>query len=375
MKLASLQVMGWVVVSMIASSWSATAHAQTPVTNWTERLTLGGNLAYRYQSQDASDTDLRERHRVRLRLTLDAKIDDEWTAHIGMTTGEAGNPRIPFQTMGEGFERKEFRLDIANLEYRPATCNGLSLQAGKMVQPWISVGELIWDPDLRPEGLSARQHVGSEGAEMMLHAGAFVAEERPADNDAYLYSGQAAVKFADEQKNYVEAGASVYALQNIEGYGMLNSGKSWGNSTRNLGTAEEPRLVYANGYQILEGFAEGGLELYFPVKFYGQYVVNPEADADNTAYLIGFAVGRAKAVNSVELGYNFRHLERDAVVGAFTDSDTTSNGGSCNGMVHKVYLKYQLAPRVRLTTTAYFANQHEAPGDQTRYQFDLEATF
>ena len=80
-------------------------------------------------------------------------------------------------------------------------------------------------------------------------------------------------------------------------------------------------------------------------------------------------------VLDVELDYNYRELEADAVVGAFSDSD--SFGGGTDGKGHKVSGKYQIAKNWQFGA-AFFMNDIGLEGsskDYNRLQLDLIAKF
>lgn len=342
--------------------------------SWADRLSLGGDFRYRYLNQDFPVTGTRKTHLIRVRLDLAAHVDSEWSVLGRLSTG-GEDPRAPLQPLGDGTARKPIRIDRAYLEYKPGQVAGLSLAGGKMAPPWISVGALVWDDDINPEGVSARYQFGFEPLEFVLQSGAFVVEQEGAGPQTSLYTAQAAAKWSTPDKHYVMAGAGAYLYDKLEGNGPLHSGQFWGNTTRNLGTEESPDLVYAGGFEEVEGFAEAGLELYFPVKVFGQYVVNPEAEDDNTAWLVGGGIGRLKAVRSMDLTYSYRQMERDAIVGAFMDSDVSATRGTFNGDVHRVQVRYQATTRLRLGTAVCLSKVDGASDTFTRYQFDVDVSF
>jgi hypothetical protein len=57
--------------------------------------------------------------------------------------------------------------------------------------------------------------------------------------------------------------------------------------------------------------------------------------------MLGMTLGKAKAAGSFQFDYNYRSVEADAVIDAFTDSD--SFGGGSNGKGRKLQAKYQMA--------------------------------
>jgi hypothetical protein len=107
---------------------------------------------------------------------------------------------------------------------------------------------------------------------------------------------------------------------------------------------------YANNFMLGEGFLDYSFSLFeFPVKVYCDYVLNNGANRFNRAYLAGFVFNKAKNEGSWEVGYNFRQVQKDAVVGAFNDSDFI--GGGTNGDGHQFTAAYAVTDSVKLNLT------------------------
>lgn len=274
--------------------------------------------------------------------------------------------------MTDAGSSKGINLDKAYITYKPTQVEGLGLTLGKMSKPWVMASDLVWDGDWNPEGISAVYALESDVAELTLQAGGFWLEERKADaQDAMLYSAQAAVELNAAESLTLTVGGSYYGFQNLEGYAFLADPE---NSFGNTGAGDEA-LVYANEFSEVEGFAIAKLDAGVPVKVYGNYVVNTDADDNDTGYLVGVSVGSTKCKVPVELGYNYRSLEADAVVGALTDSDFA--GGGTNGDGHKLTAKVGLMKSTSLGVT-YFINSIDPDGadvDYNRLQVDLAAKF
>ena len=52
------------------------------------------------------------------------------------------------------FAKKQIWLDLGYVDYHPTAIKNLHLIGGKMPQPWVSMGDIIWDSDISPEGLA-----------------------------------------------------------------------------------------------------------------------------------------------------------------------------------------------------------------------------
>lgn len=344
---------------------------------WAEKVRVKGDIRYRHEIIDQDGKDSRTRQRVRARAEIAATISEELSAAIKVASG-SDDPVSSNQTLDNGFTSKGINLDKAYFDWHPAATPGLSIIGGKMSKPWVMVKDLVWDGDLNPEGLAALYTCEMNGITLMANAGGFWLDERKADDDTMLYSGQLAMEMKPGGAK-VLVGGSLYSFDNMEGFTTLvDSEDGFGNTViEEVGAdGEVESLAYANEFEEVEGFvaisAKAGD---VPVKCYGNYVVNNDADEDDTGYLVGVKVGKAKDPGTFELDYNYRELERDAVVGAFSDSD--SFGGGTDGKGHKVSGKYQIAKNWKFGA-AYFINELGLDGESTDYnrlQVDLIAKF
>lgn len=347
--------------------------------SWTDKVTLKGDFRYRHEWIDEEGKKTRTRHRIRARVGAEAEANDELKVYFKLSTSEGGDPVSGNQTLGGSESRKDIFIDQAYFDWTPEVAEGVSLKGGKMPMPFIAVSDLIWDGDLNPEGLAVNYTLKGEAIQFMLNGGGFWLEERKADDDTMLYGGQAALKFKAEGF-HVLGGGSYYAYQNMKDFTVLaDAAKSFGNSSTVTATNDAGEVVsraYACDFANVEGFGEVGFDLTIPVKVYGNYVVNTEADDEDTGFLAGVTLGKAKAPGSFEVGYNYRDLEKDCVVGAFTDSD--SFGGGTDGEGHKVQAKYQVTKNWQAAVT-YFKNEKGVSSgkgkDYDRLQVDLAAKF
>lgn len=369
-----------VMAGLTALAANAQQAAPAAAKSWVDTVAVKGDLRYRYENITEDGKDDRQRDRIRARIGASAKINDDVKGEIQFSTGD-GDPISGNKTLGDGFTKKDMGLNLAYLDW--TVQDGVNVIAGKMKNPFICVSDMIWDGDLTPEGVAAKveQTVGPltlyvNGAQMWV-------QERstaPAE-DTKLYAGQVAAKYQFSDEVYLLVGGSYYTYDNIEGMNVVdweNSNKPYGNSSANGAVVKGvTNKVYKMEYNEVETFAKLVAWVGTPVEFYGNYVVNQDADANDTGWLAGVTVGKAKNVGTCELGYNYRELEKDAVLGAFADSD--SWGGGTDGRGHKVYGRYQIAKNVQIGAT-YFINEKPIADaskthDYDRLQLDVVANF
>jgi len=354
---------------------AAEAAAEEPA--WYDLVEFKGDLRFRYEYIDEDGKDDRHRWRIRARLGLDAQANEDLDLHFRLASGN-DDPVSTNQTLDDGFSSKDIRLDHAYLDWHPEMLEGISLWAGKMAMPFVAVSDLIWDTDLSLEGAALKFGTEGEGIELMANAGAFAAEERSSEDDTYLLGAQLAAKLAASETVSVLGGATYYLWDNMEGFPTLyDSTDGFGNDTVEVlddeGEVEE--LLYANDYSEIEFFGQLDIKAGLPVKVYGNAVVNDDADDEDTGFLVGTTLGKAKKPGSFQFDYNYRDLEANAVVGAFTDADVF--GGGTDGEGHKLQGVYQLSKNWQAAATVILSEIGTSGEgtDYTRAQVDLMAKF
>ena len=249
-------------VMLAAAALAAAASAQSNVPaapapkTWVDTLSFKGDLRYRFETiDDASKKDAdgdeytRYRNRIRARLGADAKIDEKLKAGLELSTGGA-DPVSGNQTLGGGFDKEEFRLNLAYADYSFFGENPNELHAiiGKMKTPFLTTpDDLVLDADTNPEGLAAKGQYTVGMATLYANGGYFWAEERADTSDLMLYAGQAAAKLQFVPEAAVTFGATCYGFQNMAGFDVVDWEKknnAYGNSTQDgtvTGTTTGPQ--------------------------------------------------------------------------------------------------------------------------------------
>jgi hypothetical protein len=174
-----------------------------------------------------------------------------------------------------------------------------------------------------------------------------------------MHAGQLAAKVALGKKSHVMVGGGWYGCDRIQGSDVFDwEGKnnSHGNSTINGSVSGgATNKAYRYDFNIVEAFMEVQFPVNgVPVRPYGQMVVNQDAGEYDTGYQVGVALGKARDPKSWELGYYYCEIEKDALLGEYTE--TNRWGGGTDGRGHRVCVKHQLAANV-LFSTAYFMTE------------------
>ena len=300
---------------------------------------VGADLRYRHELISVEDQDARNRHRIRARLALEGMANDWLKLKFRIVTGSS-NPTTLMQTLDGGFSDKTWGLDLAYFDATLPAYKGLHLLGGKVPYPFKTT-PLVWDGDVTPEGLALRLSHPLGGIEPLLSAGFFWVDERSSDDDSYLIGAQAGARLKPVEPFHILLCGGLSQYTETEGRSpFFDASDSKGNSVDTLGN-------YIFDYTQIEAYGELGAEAGpLPVSIFAHYVTNTGADSLNGGLLIGFGLGRAGKPNTWEIKYDYRKLERDAVIGAFTDSDPWTGG--TDGENHKVHAVYALARNTKL---------------------------
>jgi hypothetical protein len=352
------------------------------ILKWASKLSWYGDFRYRYEYiDDDSAEQVRHRNRIRARLGLDAKVGDEWNVGFRLATGEGssgGDPVSTNQTLDGSFSKKPIWLDLAYFNYHPAWIEGFNAIAGKMVNPFYTVGknQLIWDSDLTPEGGALTYaHSFNDKTRINLAAGGFWVNEETTGGDTSLWGLQGFVKHQIDKPTYVLLGASWYDYGNIQGEECLAN--EWKGTNDFFGNTAAPGNLYASDYDLVELFGELGTAIgKLPVAACGDWVKNTVAGTgEDTGWLIGGSINKVKDPGSWQFDYDYREIKADAVVAQFNDSDFV--GGGTAGKGHRFSFTYQLTKNVSPALT-YFASQYwgrKDDADYGRLQADVVVKF
>lgn len=338
--------------------------------SWAEQIKLNGDFRYRYEYIDTEGKDERHRNRLRLRIGMMAKVND--TVDVGAVLATGGDdPVSTNQTLDSQSTTKDIRLDQGYFSWKPL--QGLSIKGGKFKNPFYvpMKTELLWDVDLRPEGLVLQYDKG-----IFTNLGFFYVEERSSADESYLFGGQFGYKATIGNTKFT-IGTGYFDYTNIQNHSIddfdyLADEGSAGNTLAADGS-------FVTDYNELEVFADMTFHVGdMPVSLFANYVINiAAADAvkdKDTAYLFGFKLGKAKNTGSWDFRYNYREIQADAIFGAFTDSDFI--GGGTDGKGHEFNFGFMLDKGWKLGAS-YFQNTAVLDNNQDfeRVQIDLKFKF
>jgi len=365
-----------VVTSAILISFLTSA---SYASDWWESIKVKGDLRYRHEMIDKEDKATRNRHRVRARVSVSGRANDMFKVAVQFATG-SDDPVSTNQTLDGGFSTKDIRLDLAYFDFVHDELPGLNVTGGKFKNPFFKPGgsELVWDSDWNPEGGVAHYGATAEIVNFKLTGAGLWIDERSSSEDSYITAAQGVVGFDLGGSNKASLGASYFGYVNAEGYEtFFDSEDPKGNSTALFVHDTDTLTGYANGFEIIELLAESSHKLNnTPVTLLADFVKNTAADSLNTGWLVGVKIGRAKERGTWAFRYNYRKVERDAVLGMFTDSDFRGGGTDAKG--HEIGGTYQVEKNAAFSVS-FFANDIGLEAAESvsfnRLQVDLQLKF
>ena len=329
-----------------------------------------------FLSTTANATDDSERYRVRARLGMLAKVSDEWSAGIRLSTGSTTDRVSTNQTLGQDFNKYALMVDRAYVKYDPA--EWISVSGGRIPNPWLST-DLVWDEDLNFEGFAAtfKPALGNESFKPFLTFGAFPikAENQPKTNGRWLKGVQAGARWELTRNTRLNFGAAMYDFSKLEGRIDGDPGlglvPSLGQYEYSSNLRQKGNTLFLTDYNRTDGCpancttpqywglaskfrplnltASLDLAHFDPVHVVltADFVKNMAfdrneiqrrtgaalTDGKDYGYLYKIAVGMPKLErrHDWQASFGYRYLGSDATVDAFTDSDFGLGGTNLKG--------------------------------------------
>jgi hypothetical protein len=350
---------------------------------WAAKTQFKGDVRFREETvhnDGVPNNKDQDRQRIRARLGAYTEINSQVDTGIRIATGSNDDARSTNQDLNNYFDKKSIWLDQGYIDYHPDAIKNLHLVGGKMPQQWVSMGDIIWDSDINPEGLAVTYKYPLSGStELFGSAGHYTLKDNvdgegvQFKHDLRLYAGQLGGRFALTDNLKLTLGGSLYAYDNDDS-----------SACPTTGTVTAPCALAVNGnspgeqFKLYEGFGQldiGGLSV--PLSIYGQIVNNDDASNDQDT---GWLAGVKSKFYGFNVDYNYRDVQRNAVVGAFTDSDFANGYTGSRGS--KLKVSYELDKNFSLGATYFMATSDQTnaslnkkDSDINTLQLDAEAKF
>lgn len=323
------------------------------VPQWVQNTQITGDFRYRYEwTDDAAKTANRSRNRIQARIGLNGDVNEDFSYGFRLASGNSeaplgeGSPTSNNQDLDNAFSSKNIWLDLAYADYHPARIEGLNIYAGKIKNPYYTVGnsDLMFDSDITPEGIAGVYKTSlSDTVKVFGAAGGYWLQERQTEADTSLWAVQAGTTWQlGQEDKYLTAGGGYYDFGNVKGREGLGADSSQFYGNKAAGG------VYNSDFDLIQGFAELGMPMgSLPVRIFGDMVHNTAAQSSQSnAWLAGASIGKAAQKGTWSFAYNFRDLEADALLGVLAEA--TFGGGGTDLKGHKYSFIYQLAPNTQI---------------------------
>ena len=363
-----------------AAATSKTVAAAQPGFQWADQMkkfTLFGDLRTRFEGfyhqphvgpvdgESKQVVTARNRERIRARIGLKYTYSDELSATVRVATGNPDDPISTNDDLGSVFNRKHVNLDWAYLTFTPGKTFGLrpgvvSIDAGKFPSPLFRPGEMVWDEDLAPEGLSENFNVLDKPIgdldQIRLHVIQWTVNEISNGEDSWIVGGQVnpVGHIGDVQ---LEGGAGQYFYVNPDPIAVAansNTKLNVGLSQQTLGNTNVLETATVSGKKTITGFA-GAFNLTNvnlaatvpnvlcgqPLRLFTDYVYNWQASTDDAQGVsAGARLGNLKSRGDWAVSGAYEYLGQEATMAAFSWSDFGFGGTNLQGPILR--LDYQL---------------------------------
>ena len=154
---------------------------------------------------------------------------------------------------------------------------------------------------------------------------------RAAAIDGAFYGGQLGARIPFGDSSNVAVAATYYTVHNA-GRHRLSFTSAARTATRRTPTG---RCCY--DFNVWEAQAELNITIgKLPLQAYVDYAENTDPDDLNTAYSVGFLLGKASNDRTWEFGAGYQSIEKDALFGQFVDSDFGAGKTDADGWIFKV---------------------------------------
>jgi len=376
----------------------------------------------------------KDRHRTNLRARLgtDITLEEGFSAGMRIATGSDSSPVTTNQTLGGSggnFSKYQLWLDRAFIRWEHEQLDewSLGIDVGRFENP-LFASDVLWDDDIGMDGIALRSRFEMrDDVQGFLTAGVFpifntslnFSSNRPdkfSSTDKWLYAAQFGVdwKIRDElsarfavlyqdfdgvqgkkstpfvpltsqdagdtdstRPSFAQRGNTYFPLRDILPDPSNNFGAT--NQWQYFGLASPFRTLTVNGRLDYDGWQPFRMSLMAEATKNLAYERPPTAVTDfggDMAYYINLRAGHAALDQRGNwmawLGY--RHVETDAVVDAFTDSDFGGGGTNVKGFT--LGASYALAPSVWLSSRWMSSDEVDGPPlKNDTIQFDINARF
>lgn len=321
-------------------------------TNAETSFSWKGDFRYRTESIKNEQTPPTEdttrlRQRMRLRVGATATVNESTDFTLRLATGSTAtaNTNSTNQDFTDYYTKKGINVDLAYAGHKVS--DSLIVWLGKSPLAFYTAGgnDLVFDTDITPEGISAKYKNSNDNFDFLFNTSATWLNERfnttdASDADVGLLAAQIGGLYKSEDF-FTGLTLSNYSYSNIKGSAATVAG---GNSTVGANYEKEFEILAA-------GLELGTNSLGAPLVIYGEAAQNTKADDYKSAWNAGLKYGKLKDLDSWAISSDYREVQKDAVIGVLTDSDSSDGGADIRS--HRTTFGYQWLENATISASLY----------------------
>jgi len=324
---------------------------------------FSGDFRLRYENtedkiQARSLFQGRNRAVVRFRAGISKKINEYISFGTRLATGSGDDPNTTDATLGTFVNDLEISLDRAFIEFN---YKDLFLTGGKFANPFART-DLVWDSDVNPQGFAGSYNIPFiENVNPTIRGVYSIIDEQPLTLDSYMLGSQLELNiYASQDFKFILAGAFYnYTIQSLS-----NAGDGDTRSNNLIFDTTGTAISYMSDFDLFDMIAiirYDGFGASVPVYFVVDYVKNLGAEVDeDQGFMLDLFVGKTTNVNDTRFRYGYAEVEKDAILAAFSNDNTTI---ATNYIQHTFTLDYVVLDNTTLNLTWYlYKNKMALPG-------------
>jgi len=347
---------------------------------WTQKIKVKGDVRFRTQldwGKNKARAHQQIRNRIRARVQLEGKVNDEVKAGVRLASGSSDDPRSTNQTLDGLFQEKNVWFDKMWIDWEPQLPSEIgrgNVLLGKFSNPFVK-SELMWDGDINPEGVGIKymSPVFSGGGfpqtNIYGNFGMFWLDEITAsESDVMLYGFQGGMKMLlnSDWDTKLNLAVAYYDTANAKDKNSLEAEDADTNTTW---PATDPNYAGNLRYDfnmldiIIQLDQKRLFDFEIPHGLYSDFIWNTAASDDEFAFQVGGYLGtkKPKKPGQWKLWGEYRYIQQDAILDLLPDSDfygfTAAGapaGGGTNGYGFNGGIKYAIFKNTVLAAEYYY---------------------
>jgi hypothetical protein len=306
---------GWAIAALLAPSvavaqsgdlldYDPTADSG-PVLSWFSDLLLRGDYA-RDLPLGLPDE---QRALARLRAGLRWLPDDAWEIGAALEASRGSDSAQVVRLAHDNQRTNDFGVDLLYARWRVGEDSHLAL--GKRPLP-LQLSSMVWDPELRPVGISFEHGIPLGDFDRLVFAGGAFLGDHLYGDESQVLALQAGWRLREGGET---SGSVLLSLLDFDRLDEI-ARSGLGRSNRRQGAG------FASDFRLLD------LQLGFDMRLAGKplrsrldLVRNLGADDQRDGARGSVAWGDARQPGALELGLSYQRVQRDAVMTAFNSED------------------------------------------------------